>query len=481
MKKRLIAVRRSINIWISLDKFTILLYLLLVVMGWLNIYAAVYNEEHTSILDFSQRYGKQFIWIIAAVITAIFALVIDSRFYIFFSWFIYAVLILILILVLIFGTEINGSRSWFEFSWFSLQPSEFAKFGTAIALAGYLSSRQNDLTRWRVLLPASAIIIFPALLTALQPDMGSTIVFIALFIVLFREGMSPYVFVSGLLAIILFFLTLLINNFYLSVALAVIAILLVWFATRKWKVALAGSGIFGSIAGILYVLDYYIFKSISKEVIILSALIISGFFYAWYIYSRKAMAVLVVYLFLFGSLLFVNTVDYTFNNILQEHQKDRINILLGIKSDPHGTGYNVNQSIISIGSGGVTGKGYLQGTQTKFKFVPKQSSDFIFCTIGEEWGFMGSLVVIGTYLFLFLRLVFLAERQRSVFSRVYGYGVLSILFLHVFINIGMAIGIIPVIGIPLPFFSYGGSSLWGFTLLLFVFLRLDASRNEYLV
>jgi rod shape determining protein RodA len=450
-------------------------------MGWLNIYAAVYNEEHTRIIDFSQRYGKQFIWIIAAIVTGIFALIIDSRFYFFFSWFIYGVLMFLLILVLIFGTEINGARSWFEFSSFSLQPSEFAKFGAAIALAGYLSSRQHDLTRWRVLLTASAIILLPALLTALQPDMGSTVVFFALFIVLFREGMSPYVFISGLLALVLFFLTLLVNNFYLSAALVLIAVLLVWFATRKWKLILAGSTIFGAIAGTLYLLDHYLFKSIGNEMIILIALILSGFLYAWYIYSKKAMAVLVVYLFLLGSLIFVNTVDYTFNNILQEHQKDRITILLGIKSDPQGTGYNVNQSMISIGSGGLTGKGYLQGTQTKFKFVPKQSSDFIFCTIGEEWGFLGSLVVITIYLFLFLRLILLAERQRSVFSRVYGYGVVSILFLHVFINIGMAIGIVPVIGIPLPFFSYGGSSLWGFTLLLFVFLRLDASRNEYLV
>ena len=450
-------------------------------MGWLNIYAAVYNEEHTRILDLTQRYGKQFIWIIAALFTGIVILIIDNRFYFFFSWVIYGIIILLLILVLIFGNEINGARSWFEFSWFSLQPSEFAKFGTALALAGYLNTRRHDLTRWGVLLPASAIIIFPALLTALQPDMGSTVVFLALFIVLFREGMSPYVFVSGMLALILFFMTLLVNNFYLSVALAAIAVLLVWFATRKWKLTLIATAIFIFIAAVLYMLNYYIFKSISNELVILISLLISGFFYAWYIYSKKAISVLVIYIFLTGSLIFVNSVDYTFNNILPEHQSDRINILLGIKSDPQGTGYNVNQSIISIGSGGLTGKGFLQGTQTKFKFVPKQSSDFIFCTIGEEWGFLGSLFVIGTYLFLLLRLIFLAERQRSVFSRVYGYGVVSILFLHVFINIGMAIGIVPVIGIPLPFFSYGGSSLWGFTLLLFIFLRLDASRNEYLV
>lgn len=474
-------MKRRINIWNNLDKTTILLYLLLVIMGWLNIYAAVYNEEHARIFDVSQRYGKQFIWIVAALVTGILILIIDSRFYIFFSWIIYGVIVFLLILVLIFGTEINGARSWFEFSWFSLQPSEFAKFGTALALAGYLNTRRHDLTRWRVLLPASAIILLPALLTAIQPDMGSTIVFLALFLVLFREGMSPYVFVSGMLALLLFFMTLLVDNTYLSAALVILAVLLVWFATRKWKLALVGTGILASITAIVYLLNHYVIKSFDNEIIILISLFISGFLFAWYIYNRKAVSVLIIYLFLTGSLIFVNSVDYTFNNVLPEHQSDRISVLLGMKSDPHGSGYNVNQSMISIGSGGLTGKGYLQGTQTKFKFVPKQSSDFIFCTIGEEWGFMGSLVVIGTYLFLFLRLIFLAERQRSVFSQVYGYGVVAILFLHVFINIGMTIGIVPVIGIPLPFFSYGGSSLWGFTLLLFVFLRLDASRNEYLV
>jgi rod shape determining protein RodA len=319
------------------------------------------------------------------------------------------------------------------------------------------------------------------MLTALQPDMGSTVVFVALFIVLFREGMSPFVFVSGVLAIVLFFMTLIINNFYLSVALVVLALVFIWFATRKWKIALTGGGLIAIIGTILYVINYYFIKKFDNEIIILVSVLLSGFILSWYIYIKKAIAVFIVFLFLIGSLVFVNSVDYTFNHVLPDHQRDRINILLGIKSDPHGSGYNVNQSIISIGSGGLTGKGFLQGTQTKFKFVPKQSSDFIFCTIGEEWGFFGSLVMIGTYLFLLLRLIFLAERQRSVFSRAYGYGVVSILFIHVFINIGMAIGIVPVIGIPLPFFSYGGSSLWGFTLLLFVFLRLDASRNEYLV
>jgi len=271
------------------------------------------------------------------------------------------------------------------------------------------------------------------------------------------------------------------NNLYLTFALIIIAVLLVWFATRKWKLCLVGSGIFIIITSIMYLLDHYVFKIVGNENVIFISLILSGLAFAYYIYAKKAGAVLIVYLFLVGSILFVNSVDYTFNNLLPAHQKDRVNILLGIKSDTHGTGYNVNQSIISIGSGGFSGKGFLQGTQTKFKFVPKQSSDFIFCTIGEEWGFLGSLMVIGMYLILLFRLIFLAERQRSVFSRIYGYSVVSIIFIHFFINIGMAIGIVPVIGIPLPFFSYGGSSLWGFTILLFIFLRLDASRTEYLV
>jgi len=474
-------VKRSINIWNGIDKISILLFLTLVIMGWFNIYAAVYNEESNEILDFSQRYGKQFVWIIASLVLGIFLIIIDNRFYFFFSWFIYGAVMLLLILVLIFGTEINGARSWFEFGGFTLQPSEFAKFATALALAGYLNTQRQELTRIKVVIPASAIILFPALLTALQPDMGSTIVYFALFIVLFREGLSPYIFVTGLLMLILFFLTLLMDNLYLTLSLVLIASLLAWFATRKWKLALIGTGIFLFTSGWVYLLDHYVFKSLGNEMVVLLSLIISGIVYAYYIYKRKAIAVLVIYLFLIGSVLYVNSVDYTFNNIIKPHQKDRVDILLGIKSDPHGVGYNVNQSLISIGSGGFTGKGYLQGTQTKFKFVPKQSSDFIFCTIGEEWGFLGSFVVIGLYLFLFLRLIMLAERQRSVFSRIYGYGVVSILFIHVFINIGMAVGLVPVIGIPLPFFSYGGSSLWGFTILLFIFLRLDASRSEYLV
>jgi rod shape determining protein RodA len=474
-------VKRSESILLRVDRITVVLFLVMVILGWLNIYAAVYNEEHKGLLDMTQRYGKQFVWVLAAIVLGIFIVVIDNRFYFFFGYFIYGGTILLLLLVLVLGTQINGARSWFEFGSFSLQPSEFAKAGTALALARYLNFRGQDLTRLRNLLEASAIILLPAALVALQPDMGSVIIYLAFFIVLFREGLSPYIFISGVLMVVLFFITLLFNNLYITLILIGLAVAFAWLTTRKWKLCIAGLTILSLITGGIYLVNMFILERLDTEMIILISLIFSGIAFAWYIYRQKAFAVLIIYLFLLGSLIYVNSVDYAFNNILKSHQRERISILLGIKSDPQGTGYNVNQSLISIGSGGFTGKGFLQGTQTKFKFVPKQSSDFIFCTVGEEWGFMGSFVIIGLFTGLLLRLVFLAERQRSFFSRIYGYGVISIFLMHFFINIGMSIGLVPVIGIPLPFFSYGGSSLWGFTILLFIFLRLDASRSEYLV
>jgi rod shape determining protein RodA len=474
-------LKRSVNIWNGIDKVTILLFLVMIIMGWFNIYAAVYNEEHKEILDMSQRYGKQFIWIIATLVLAVFVVIVDSRFYIFFAWVIYAILMLLLISVLVVGREINGAKSWFEFGPVGLQPSEFTKFGTALALASYLNTRRQDLTRLKVVIQASAIFLLPALLIAIQPDMGSTVIFLSFFLVLYREGLSPFIFVSGLLMLILFFLTLLINNFYLEAGLTVAAFLFAWLATRKLRLCLAGLAIFAAIGGSLFALDHFVLKTLGNEMVLLISVVLSGITFAYYIYLRKAITVMIIYLFLLGSLFYVNSVDFAFNNLLKPHQRERVEIMLGFKSDPHGTGYNVNQSIISIGSGGFSGKGYLQGTQTKYKFVPEQSTDFIFCTVGEEWGFFGSFVVVGLYTFLLLRLIFLAERQKSAFSRIYGYGVISVFFTHFLINIGMTIGLFPVIGIPLPFFSYGGSSLWGFTLLLFIFLRLDASRSEYLV
>jgi rod shape determining protein RodA len=472
---------RNVNIWQRLDKVSIGIFIAMLIMGWFNIYAAVYNEDFSNIIDFSQRYGKQFIWIIAALVLAVFVVVVDTRFYFFFAYFIYGFLMLLLLMVLILGKEVNGARSWFEFGSLSLQPSEFAKFGTALALAAYLNSKKHDLKRLSVFLPAAGIIVLPAILIAVQPDLGSTVVFFALFIVLFREGMSSYIFASGIIMLVLFFFTLLFNNLYLTLGIIALAFVLLWFTTRKWKLCITAIGIFASVTFLLYLFNNFVIKSLSDESVLFLSVVLSGIAFAAYFYNKKAISLLIIYLFLVGSLAFVNSVDFAFNKLLQPHQKERVEIMLGFKSDLHGKGYNVNQSIISIGSGGFSGKGYLQGTQTKFKFVPAQSTDFIFCTVGEEWGFLGSFFVIGLYAFLLLRLIMLAERQRSVFSRIYGYGVVSILFIHFFINIGMSIGLVPVIGIPLPFFSYGGSSLWGFTILLFIFLRLDASRTEYLV
>jgi rod shape determining protein RodA len=474
-------MKRTVNILFKVDWITIAIYLLLIFIGWVSIYAAVYDERYSSILDFSQRYGKQLGWIIAALILAMFVTLIDNRFYFFSAWFVYGAIILLLMLVLVFGVERNGAKSWFEFGGIGLQPAEFAKFATALAVARFIHPQTADLTRLRSLLSVTALIAAPALLIIIQPDMGSAVVFASFFFVLFREGLSPYIFVTGLLMIILFFITLLVEDIYIAVILTLISTALIWLTTRRALMSLAGLGVVIFFAAIGWLIRKYVSESLSFDLIIVLSLILSGGAFAWYIFRYKLKWVMVIYLFLVGSVLYVYTVDYAFNNLLKSHQQKRINIVLGIESDPLGTGYNLNQSLISIGSGGLSGKGFLQGTQTKFKFVPEQATDFIFCTVGEEWGFIGTFAVLLLYLILLFRLQHLAERQRSIFARVYGYSVFSIIFFHVFINIGMTIGIVPVIGIPLPFISYGGSSLWGFTVLLFVFLRLDASRTEYLI
>lgn len=419
-------MRNRKSIFNNIDWLSVFLYLILVFVGWINIYAAVYDESHQSIFDTTQRYGKQLIWICAALILALTILMIDAKFFSTFSYLFYGLGILSLMAVLVIGTKISGSRSWFQIGSFGLQPSEFAKFITCLALAKYLSSYNIKLSRFKNIFNAGAIICLPALLILLQPDTGSTLVYISLILVLFREGLSGNFLIIGITAIILFILTLLFNKFY----------------------------VIGGLLFALSLLFFYLTKSKRNLFSLLLILIIGG-----------------------GYILSVN---YTFENVLQAHQKKRINVLIGLESDPRGAGYNVNQSKIAIGSGGFTGKGFLKGTQTKYNFVPEQSTDFIFCTIGEEWGFLGSLFVITIFLILMARLIMIAERQRSAFSRIYGYGVASILFFHFMVNIGMTIGLAPVIGIPLPFISYGGSSLWAFTILLFIFLRQDATRLEIL-
>ncbi len=474
-------MKRRVNILASIDWIVVVIYLFFILFGWINIYAAVYSEEHTSILDLSQRYGKQLIWIIASLIIAAIIIVIDSRFYIFFSYILYGAAILLLVAVLIVGKEVHGARSWFEIGSFSLQPAEFAKIATSLALARYLSAEGRTAASFKTLIVSAVIIFLPASLIALQPDMGSTLIFFSLFLVLFREGLSLYFFIIGILAIILFIATLLTNSLYIFAAIVLAGFIFHLVKSRNVRVSIKGLVIYLITGGALYAVLYWIRKEVPVELVFIASLIISGLFYSYYIFRNKAANVLIILAFVLGSMIFTYSVHYAFNNILLPHQQTRINVVLGIESDPSGAGYNLNQSKISIGSGGFSGKGFLQGTQTKFKFVPEQSTDFIFCTIGEEWGFIGTSLVVFLFSFFLIRLVMLAERQKSAFSRIYGYGVVSIFLFHILINIGMTIGLVPVIGIPLPFFSSGGSSLWGFTILLVIFLRLDASRSEHLV
>ena len=470
-------MEKNNNILARLDWVTVMLWLAMMIMGWLNIYAAVYNEQHTSIFDMSQRYGKQLIFILAALVLAVFVMVTDNKLWFFFAWFIYGFFILLLVLVLVVGKEINGARAWFGVGAFSIQPSEFAKFATGLALASYLNSRRQSLGT-RQMIAATAIIIAPVLLIAVQPDMGSVITFFAFFIVLYREGMSIWVFITAILAVVLFLLTLILGNLPVAIGLLVVAAIAL-IVTSGYMVTLRAAAVMAVAGGAAFLIGHYLLD-LETVLIIVLAVFLAGVVYAWFIYRLRMVNQAIIYAFLLGGLLYLFTVDYAFHEVLQAHQQTRINIILGTEDDPFGEGYNLNQSLISIGSGGFAGKGYLNGTQTKFKFVPEQSTDFIFCTVGEEWGFIGSTVVIGLFVWLLLRLLMMAERQRTTFVRAYGYGVFGLFLVHFFVNIGMTIGVMPVIGIPLPFFSYGGSSLWGFTTLLFIFLRLDAGRSEYL-
>ncbi|HHN48610.1 MAG TPA: rod shape-determining protein RodA [Bacteroidales bacterium] len=406
----------------NLDWLTVFIWLALILIGWISVYAAVYDEEHSSIFTLSQNYGKQLVWIITAIILAGTILLIDIKFFPAFAYVIYALAMLALVAVLLFGNVVAGSKSWFHIGGFTLQPAEFAKYAACLALARAMRSSSYDIKTIRGKLIAFGIVAIPAALILLQNDTGSMLVFAAFLLVFYREGLSGFFIVFGFVVAALAVLTLYFGEIPIIIASVLLAGIAVIFIKR-------------------------------------SALNIA-----------KVIAILIV------SVAFIHIVEYSFENFLQAHQKARINVILGKEIDLRGVGYNLHQSKIAIGSGGLTGKGFLQGTQTKFSFVPEQSTDFIFCTIGEEWGFFGSLVLIALYVMLLIRLIILAERQRSSFSRIFGYGVASVLFFHFTVNIGMTIGLVPVVGIPLPFVSYGGSSIWAFTIMLFTFLKQDANR-----
>jgi len=468
---------RSNNLLANIDWISILLYTLLVLIGWLNIYAAVYDENHSSIFDISQKYGKQLIWIGAAFVLAFLILLTDSKFFTTFSMVIYGIMIFLLIAVLFFGTETKGARSWFEVGDFRIQPAEFAKFATNLAIA-YVMSRHNfKVMRLSNLLTLGIILALPASLIILQNDTGSALVYSSFILVFFREGLHGSILLLCFVAAAIFIIALLYSPF--TVLLVIIGGTLIAFYYYRHDIRelfqiilFIGCG-FALFEGIKWIFGL----SISDYCILLIVYAITSITALFPIYKRKMKHMVTLLAISWLCVGAAPSVNYAFDH-LQPHQQDRINELLCIKVDPKGTGYNVTQSKIAIGSGGLLGKGFLQGTQTKLNFVPEQSTDFIFCTVGEEWGFIGSTFVIALLLVFILRMIKLAERQRSSFSRIYGYGVASILFFHLAINIGMTIGMAPVIGIPLPFFSYGGSSLWSFTILIFIFLRLDANRLQ---
>lgn len=420
-------MKPQFNFFKNLDKFTIFLYIFLIIIGWFNVYAAEIKETHLSIFDFSQPYGKQFVWIVTSIFLGIIILTIDVKVFPAFAYIIYGGILVLLIGVLLFGTTVNASKSWFQIGPLAIQPAEFAKYATALALARVIYDIKSKSRTLKDLLKPALIIAMPMFLVFLQNDTGTTLVFSIFILVLYREGFVPgWMLLLGILAAFLFILTLLVNEFL----------------------------IIGALSGIFIVTAFFL--------------------------RKKGAAIRQLFVILLLINAYVYTVNYAYEELLQPHQQMRIAVLLDETVDLRGAGYNLHQSKIAIGSGGLTGKGFLQGTQTKLSFVPEQGTDFIFCTVGEEWGFIGSVVLIGLFLTLLIRIILLAERQKSVFSRVFGYSLASVIFFHFTINIGMTIGMIPVIGIPLPFISYGGSSLWAFTIFLFTFLKLDSRRLELL-
>ena len=411
----------------NIDWLTLLLYFGCVTMGWLNVYAAVYSpEDHTNLFDMSTNAGKQLMWIGTTVVLIICILVVNHTFFDTFAFVFYGFMILVLILVLFAGSNINGSRSWFKFGSVSIQPAEFAKVATALALAKYLDVPGINLTKQKDLLYIGGIIVLPCILILASNETGSTLVFASFAIMLYREGLPGWIPAMGLTAAALFILALVFPKLYIFIGIIALLGLIILLMPR---------------------------------------------------YNRSVSNLLAIGVIGIGMIVYVTGVDFFVNNVLQKHQRNRIKVLVDPTIDPLGVGWNVTQAKIAIGSGRLQGKGFLEGTQTKFDFVPEQSTDFIFCTIGEEHGFMGSLVVVALFIGLVSRIVILAEKQRTKFARVYGYCVAGIIFFHVMVNIGMTIGLMPVIGIPLPFFSYGGSSLWSFSILLFIFLKLDSRRT----
>ena len=484
-------VTRNDSLWKNLDWVLIGLYLLLVIAGWFSICGASYEYGNPDLFDFTTNAGKQFVWILCSFGLGFVLLMLEDKFYDVFSYFIYAGFILLLAATIFIGSDINGSHSWIKLGSMSIQPAEFAKFATALALAKYMKSYSFNIHRFKSFAGLLLLIFLPMALIILQKETGSALVYFSFFLVFYREGMPGVILFSGLCAVLYFVLGIkfgqemmgntptVIGEFLVLSMILVFTSGMIRVYEKKWKpIQYLASVVGGVLLVAILISEFYMPFNLSW---VLLGLLVALIVYLVYLaLSERRRSYSLIALFAALSVGFYYSSDYVFDEVMQPHQQIRIKVLLGMEEDPTGAGYNVNQSKIAIGSGGVFGKGFLNGTQTKLKYVPEQHTDFIFCTVGEEQGFVGSSAVLLLYLAFMLRLVYLAERQSSVFCRVYGYSVLSIFLFHVFINVGMVLGLLPVIGIPLPFFSYGGSSLWGFTILLFIFLRLDVGRKHRL-
>ena len=472
----------------SIDWVTICLYLALLVFGWISVCGASYTYGDTDIFSLDSRSGMQIVWIGTSICLGFVILMIDDRFYNTFSYIIYGALLLLLFVTIFNPHQIKGSRSWLVLGPLRLQPAEFAKFATALALAKFMSTNYYSIYKIKDAMMTFAIILTPMIFIILQRETGSALVYLSFLLMFYREGMPGSVLFTGVAAVVYFVVGIRYEDVMLlstptSVGKFVVLLLVHLFCSGMVSIycrnrvgawAMAGYCLGATLIALLFSVFVIPFDIVWVQLVISAAMI--GWL-LWQGLGSRLKQYYYIMLFAIGSMAFFYSADYVLNNVMEPHQRVRINVLLGLEEDLAGAGYNVHQSEIAIGSGGLEGKGFLNGTQTKLKFVPEQDTDFIFCTVGEEEGFLGSAGVLLLFLALILRLIHLSERQPFRYGRVYGYSVLSVFLFHVFINVGMVLGLTPVIGIPLPFFSYGGSSLWGFTLLLFIFLRIDASRK----
>ena len=471
----------------SLDWWTILIYIALLSFGWISVCGASYSYGETDIFSLATRSGMQIVWIATSIMLGFVIVMLDDRFYDTFAYIIYALLLLLLFATIFNPHSIKGSRSWLVLGPLRLQPAEFAKFATALALAKFMSAYGYSINQWKHFAATLLIILLPMVCIVLQRETGSALVYLAFFLMFYREGMPGSILFTGVAMVVYFVVGIRyaevymgssptsVGKFAVMLLIQLFSVGMVWVYCNKrvaWRMLLYGGAVMLAALLVFFFLPYnMVYVQLALTLVMIGYLLVEGL-------GSRLRNYFFIVLFTIGSAAFFYGADFIMQNVMEPHQRSRINVLLGLDEDLRGAGYNVHQSEIAIGSGGLEGKGFLNGTQTKLKFVPEQDTDFIFCTVGEEEGFLGSAGVLLLFLALILRLIYLAERQSFAFGRVYGYCVLSIFLFHVFINVGMVLGLTPVIGIPLPFFSYGGSSLWGFTLLLFIFLRIDAGRNH---